>query len=241
MLKNMLAAALAFILAGLLFSQIAASVPLGASVTTISNDTATSAAAGLVNTTGGSITTIRLNGTSQNLRWKAYVGNASGKLSLDNSAGSSIYDWALTTITGEVYTTKTSGNVNWTGIGCANITQLETENANMNHTNRDDNISATFNAKNHTAFFIGTSQITANSCYSIHTYVNDAAQTQLFQEMPLYDAPASSGGNMVYVTTLEQDQLGFDNMAYDFQMIVPENGLAGWNSATAYYFYMELS
>jgi len=53
--------------------------------------------------------------------------------------------------------------------------------------------------------------------------------------MPLYD-----GTNIVYATIVETNQGGFDGKTYDFQMIVPENGLPSFSDATAYYIYIEL-
>ncbi len=240
MVKNIIAAALAAILA-ISLVQLSSSTPNGVTLTTVSNTTGSGAAAGMLNSTGGSITTIRLNGTTQNVHWKAFLGNVSGRLSLDDAAGMTVYDWTLTSQTGEVYATRKSETVIWDNISCANLTHIENENAALNHTNRDDNITATFPSKNHTLFYVGTASFTANSCYSIHTYVNDTAQDQLFQEMLLYDGSNSTNGNIVFGTTLEQDSYGFNNLTYDFQMIVPENGASSWASSTAYYFYMELN
>ena len=59
--------------------------PSGPTITFIANETKDPAAATLINTTGGSITTMALNATSQNLRWKAYVGNVTGTLTLDDA------------------------------------------------------------------------------------------------------------------------------------------------------------
>ena len=56
--------------------------PSGPIVTLISNETKSAAPATKINTTGGSITIMRLNATTQNPRWKAYVGNVTGTLTL---------------------------------------------------------------------------------------------------------------------------------------------------------------
>ena len=43
---------------------------------------------------GGTITTMVLSAVQQNDKWKAYVGNVSGSLTLDDSNGYTIYRWA---------------------------------------------------------------------------------------------------------------------------------------------------
>src|SRR3989338_9850945 len=56
-----------------------------------------------ITTPGGSFTTLVLNATTQTPRWKAYVGNVTGKLALDDASAKSIFDWSLASGTGEVY------------------------------------------------------------------------------------------------------------------------------------------
>src|SRR3989339_1648154 len=95
--------------------------PIGPTVTTISNTTKAAAGAATVNGTGndttypnkagGFIFKINLNSEQQNSRWKAYVGNVTGTLTLDDANSYTIYDWAITTsLTGEVYATRASGS-----------------------------------------------------------------------------------------------------------------------------------
>jgi hypothetical protein len=215
--------------------------PSGPVVTFIANETKNLAASTLINTSGGSITTMVLNATSQNLRWKAYVGNVTGTLTLDDAADNSIFEWDITSITGEVYATRTSGTINWSGANCSNITHMELENLALNHTNIDDNITSTFDSSTHEGFFVGTSEILANTCFAVNTFVNSTSQTESFEEVVLYDGTNHTNGNLIYASPLEQDTYGFDNQTYDFQMIVPENGLATFTSSTAYYFYVELA
>src|SRR3989344_8533797 len=68
----------------------------------------TSGSANTPHVSGGYIFTINLTGETQNARWKAFIGNASGVLTLDDSSGNTIYDWTLSTTTGEVYATRQS-------------------------------------------------------------------------------------------------------------------------------------
>lgn len=216
--------------------------PAGPDVISIRNETASSASATLINTTGGSITTMVLNITTQNLKWKAFVGNVTGSLALEDSAGYSIFDWTLNSVVGEVYATRSADTVSWVDVSCGNMTHITNEETALNHTsNPDDNISATFNAKNHDSFYVGVTEITENSCYSIYTNVNNKSQSNVFEEIILYDGTNPTNGDIIYATKLEQDALGYDNNPYDFQMILPEVGLSSWKSSTAYYFYVELT
>ena len=237
--KFSIIAAAFIILAGC--TILAYATPSGPSITFISNQTKQPSAARLINTTGGSITTVVLNATTQNPRWKAYVGNVTGTLTLDDASDNTIFDWTLTNVNGEIYATRFYGNINWSGTNCSNSTHIANENFALNQTNRDDNITKTFSSQVHNGFYVGTRQILANTCFSVHTYVNSTSQSSKFEEVVLYDGTNETNGNIIYSTPLEQDAYGFDNNTYDFQMIVPENGLATWTSSTAYYFYVELT
>ena len=143
-------------------------VPDGVTIIPIRNETKTPGSGGIINTTGGSITTVNINGTTQNVRWKAFIGNVSGRLTLDDASGATIFDWSANSIAGEIYTTRFVGSINWTGINCSNATNLINEDIALLHTSPDDNISATFSETTHDGFFVGTFQIAANSCRSIH-------------------------------------------------------------------------
>lgn len=240
--KKNLTAILAFALVLIMcFSQIAYSTPTGPTITFIANETKPTAGATKINTSGGTITTVTLNTTSQNLRWKAYVGNVSGTLTLDDANDNTIFDWTLTDVIGEIYATRSTDSINWTGINCSDTTHIENENRALNHTNIDDNITSTFDETTHSGFYVGTSVILENTCRAVHTYVNSSSQESNFEEIVLYDGTTEENGNIVYATPFEQNAYGFDNSTYDFQMILPDNGLSTWSSSVAYYFYVELT
>ena len=246
-------------------------LPTGPTITILGNQTKAVANATKVNSSingtlspGGYIFTTSLTSVQQNTRWKGYVGNVTGTLVLDDASDNRLFAWTLSSVTGEVYATRTSGNVNWTGINCtwiadakrnasdglsSNRTPETLENAALSHTNKDDNITATFNKANHTAITVGTRAIGKNECFSIQTYQRDAAQvfadsaTANFTQVILFDgAKNQTTGNVVYETKIESDITGYrSDSTYDFQMIVPENGAVGFSSSTAYYFYVELT
>lgn len=225
----------------IVLSLFAAGVPSGPTITYLSNETKQPSTAAMINTTGGSITTIVLNATTQDPRWKAYVGNVTGSLTLDDANDKTIYDWTLTSIVGEIYATRSSSTLNWSGANCSNSTHISNEEKTMNLSNKDDNITRTFNSQSHGGFYIGTREIAANTCPSLRTFVNDSTQSADFEEVVLYDGTNETNGNIIFATPLEQNAYGFDNNTYDFQMLVPENGLPTWTGSTAYYFYIELT
>jgi Na+-transporting NADH:ubiquinone oxidoreductase subunit NqrB len=179
-----------------------------------------------------------LSAIQQNQHWKAYVGNVTGSLTLDDAANYTIYDWNLATITGNVFASRFN-NVSWTNITCAPISLINTESAFNNMTLADsDRINATFNYTAHAQFDVATNTLLANSCNSTVTYINDTRQvpnaTQPFQEILVRD----TNNQFVYLTGIENNAQGFDNQPYDFQMIVAESDVKA--TSTTYYFYVEL-
>lgn len=191
-----------------------------------------------ITTSGGTIATIVLNATTQNPHWKAYVGNVTGSMVLEDAQGYSIYQWNVTIPAGEVYVTR-NDSIDWPSIRCANSSNIAGEEILMNHTaSADDSISKTFTRNVHKSFWTGDVEFIQNQCnHTLSTFVNGSMQssTSFFQEVVLWDT-----GNIVYATMMENSVIGFNTRAYDFQMIVPEKGWDGPVSSTPYYFYVEL-
>jgi hypothetical protein len=204
-------------------------------MTNISSQSPTPAGGYAMTAAGGTITTININATTQNPHWKAYVGNVSGRLSLQNSNNRSVYDWNITSTEGEIYATRKSSLVDWNSIACANLSQIQSDQTALNMTSSsEDSIVNTFNKKSHAAFYAGLTPIAEDSCNSTNMYVNGAASSD-FAEVLLYD-----GSYMVYAALIENSVTGFDGSSYDFQMIVPDSGLEGSQTPETYYFYVEL-
>jgi hypothetical protein len=216
----------------------AASSPEGPdSVSVIANETKTNVTAYTINISGGKISTINMSATVQNPRWKAFVGWVSGMFTLDDSTGATVYDWNIATVNGRVFATRNSSFVNWWIINCSNKSLLELENVALSHSNVNDNLTATFTVTGgtHDAFTVATRSISSNWCPTLNTYVNNSTQDGLFEEVAMYDNYST-----VYAALLEPNKAGFDGVEYDFQMIVPDNGLSTWTSSIAYYLYIEL-
>ncbi len=231
----------AFIIAILVFSvftvlRLTTATPYGPVLDYNNTETPGTSTSGLMlNHTKGKITTLRLNVSSPNTDWKGYVGNISGVLVLDDTNNYTLFKWNVTTVSGEIYATRNSGAINWGNIVCANSGNVSAEETAMGiGGSEDDSISNTFDDGNHPEFYVGTTQFTANQCtYSAYMYVNDQPQSSVFSEVLLSD-----GNYIIYTGILTNNQAGFDNNQYDFEMIVAENG--GISSNQAYYFYVEL-
>ena len=152
--------------------------PSGAQITYNQTETKTPAPAEYINTSGGTFTTLILYSETQNLRWKAYAGNVTGVLTLDDSGDYSIYQWSLTDITGEVYATRTNNSISWASIQCANETHIYNEEIALNHTtDADDSINSTFSYQLHRPFTVGIVPIPQSQCRSTFTWINDTAPT----------------------------------------------------------------
>lgn len=251
----------------IIFVSISSALPTGPTVTVYGNSSKATAAGTKINSSvngtispGGFIFTTALNSLQQNTRWKAYVGNVTGTLTLDDAQDNTIFQWSLSTVTGEVYATRASGTINWSGINCtwrgervpfyneSNRTVEETENLALSHTNKDDNITTTFRYANHSQIVVGSIIIPKNTCFALNTWQNDRAQVFAdsnnanFTQVILYDGTNTTNGNIVYETKIENDMTGYrSDSTYDFQILLPENGANGFSSSTAYYFYVELT
>ncbi|MBS3119748.1 hypothetical protein J4475_02900 [Candidatus Woesearchaeota archaeon] len=226
-----------FFTAGNLFTG---AVPEGASFDFNSTESLPVKSVGTITTAGGSFTVVNLNVTNQNSRWKAYVGNATGTLTLQDGNNYTIYDWSVSAPAGEVYATRGS-SVTWASIRCAGVSNITSEQTALNiSTLKDDSINNTFLNNSHKAMVVGDIILSNSSCFSIATYVNSTAQASdenaLFQELLLSDV-----NNIVYSTIIENNRPGYNNASLDFQMIVPDYGNETITSDVPYYFYIELS
>ncbi len=205
-------------------------IPVGATVTYISNSTMNATPSSGTYPTGR-IIVLNLNGLQQDYQWKAFVGNVTGKLTLDDASGNTIYDWTLATVSGEVYTSRYS-SVDWSTIACATTAVINNEETALGITSSDvDSISNTFTGSSST-IQIGTVQVTG--CPSTKTYNSTGQPSNDYEEFLLKD-----GNNyLIYGTIISDNANGFDNSTYDFQMIVADNETS--TTGSTYYFWVEL-
>jgi|FLOH01.1.fsa_nt_gi hypothetical protein len=212
--------------------------PVGGVISSNSTDAGRTVTPGSRTDDGGTFTTFILTATQQNYAWKAYVGNVSGSLVLDDSNNVSIYEWALTSTAGQVLVSR-SGTLSWGALNCSSDAVIEAENAALNMGDGDvDNINNTLNYTDHKAFTIAGNTINADSCPSNAWFVSDAAQTvdsnAAFQQIALND----SSSNLIYASEIETAATGYNGEKYDFQLLLPDDDTV--SQITPYYFYVEL-
>lgn len=235
-----IALALVLLLAASSFVYFVAAAPQGPTINYISNSTANNNAGSNRSTdNGGVIYTTNMNMLQQNANWKAYVGNITGSLTLDDASGYTIYNWAFTTIRGEVYATRAS-SVAWSSIACSSSTTIASEQSMMGMATSDiDSINNTYNYTSHPSINVTTVPITNATCRSTYTFINDAAQatseTNNFTAVLLHD-----NTNLVYTTIIADNVDGYETGAdtHDFQLLIPQN--KSTTTPTQYYFYVEL-
>jgi hypothetical protein len=228
---------IAAVLAVLVIRESAA-IPSGAVLTYQRNSTSNGSNPSTLNDSGGYIYVANINTVQQDTNWKAYIGNVTGSLTLDDSTGRTVYDWDLAVTTGEVYASR-NASVTWPSIGCAGGDNVSAENTFFGFsTLAADNINGTFNSSLHKSFIVGTKAIAQSSCNATALYINNVRQAvstaSTWQQILLSDGPS-----LVFASPLEQNSAGYDNQPYDFQLILPENGTVA--TATTYYFWAEIS
>lgn len=215
-------------------------------VTTTTPERRAETPAAQVNAQAGNVTAVTITNIQITEHWQGYYGNVSGKITLDDAFNNTLFDWGISTPKGEVYASNGS-SVSWSNVKCMNfsnngsvettghrynLTKLERF-FNINSTEKDG-IDETFNQTyvNTTGFTAGPNLIT-EKCPMLTTFVSDNYQTTAFKEVLLTD-----NLSIIYTALLEVDHTGFDNIIYDFQMLVNEDGHSA--GATNYYFYVEI-
>lgn len=239
-------------LSWILMIPAALAVPTGTNMTVINTESAGLTDSGTgkaVSAEAGNVTELFINSTRVTTRWQGYYGNISGRIVLDDAYNYSLYDWEIANPTGEIYAVNETATVYWSDIMCFNFSGNSTETIGLNITdvetdlmgasvNDIDGVNETFNLTytDPTGFNVGSVTINnQDECPLTYLYVSDAYQQTDYREVILTD-----NRSVVWTTILEPDgTTGYDNSAWDFQMLVGENG--DTDGGTNYYFYVELA
>ena len=221
------------------FTGIVSAVPGGATVTQSDNVTLAEAQGGTADAMGGNISQVNLAILQQTAKWQGYYGIVSGNIVLANAGGTSMFTWAITNRTGEVYATPNSSIPIWAnyyGNGAAtndvNIAFNLGTGSGVN-----DNATDTFNETSHTAFNLSGNVVS--------TATGPCAKTQnatsaSWETVILTDSDAGTAeSDFLFVGLMQENAKNFAGTACDYQMIVPDNPED--TATTAYYFYVELS
>jgi hypothetical protein len=251
-------------LALLVLPLVFALTPDGASGTYVrSSTTNTTHAPSSNGALAGNVTEIGINGQTATQSWQGYFGNVTGTIHLTDSSNNVFYNWTVSIPEGEVLASINS-SIAWTNIQCFNFTALGTYNSpagetpgatNLNGTNMSileadynitwddvDGVNETFllkGAATHDQFFIASRQFDIGECQNTRIYSNAGlGENDKFEEAILYEPTSSS---VIFATLIDNDVLGFDTKAHDFEMLVLENGHGTDVSTTTYYFFVELN
>jgi hypothetical protein len=233
---------------------IAASVPEGPTTLTIEDTSRrTAVASPTIDAVAGNVTQLTVEGLTVTQSWQGYYGNVSGTIVLDDASNNTMYQWDLASPEGEIYAatstvTWTSGNVRcWdmsktSDAGDSSYVMLSEIEPTLNIATDDiDGINETFTMGDNTTydqFYVGEFFIN-DSCANTQTFNgSEVADASSFQEVLLYD---NTSDVIIYTGIIEETEpIGFNDYAWDFQMLVAEDGHNGDTSVTTYYFYVEL-
>jgi hypothetical protein len=186
----------------------------------------------------GNTTAISMIVTSASTRWQGFYGNITGNISLGDSSGNALYNWAEVDVDGEVYAANYS-YVDWSRIYCVNFTANGLE-ENLNKStmdrflgysaadmNRSETANETFSSQYSGSLAIGSRTITTGDECPMVTL------NSVYQEVLLTD-----NTSVVFASIINDGATGFKNHPTDFEMIV---GVNGTGTPRNYYFYVELS
>jgi hypothetical protein len=191
-----------------------------------------------VSAQAGNVTELNIEAVAITEAWQGYYGNITGTFTLEDAQDNVFYNWSgLGSIAGEVYASRDQ-NVDWSTINCTNQTEINDEDAYLGKTGNDpDSVNQTFNETNHDRFAVGSTVLGPDECPSTNAYTDSGKNESLWQQVLLSDGDPDT----VYTTIIDEDQVGFNNKTYDFQLLVGENGNETSQAPTTYYFYTELS
>jgi hypothetical protein len=166
----------------------------------------------ILNGTRGYIYNLTIAESQPSIKWVGYVGNINGNFALQDASANMLYNWTITTITGEIYATKEtvvaggseydSTNFNnggipvWSSLVCANSSMVDLEEFRFNHSRTDeDSYSNTFESSfTNPQFYAGSKLVNNNAlgsgtCHGLYlNKLGDVGQTDSWRQMVLTDA-----------------------------------------------------
>ncbi len=206
----------------------------------------------------GNVTELIFTSQRSTMAWQGYYGNITGTIVLADANNNSMYSWAIAQAQGQIFAANTSG-IDWPSVRCVNYSasnDVTVSGQTLNLTTLEDSFGINLSDKdgfnetfNNTytcggadpCFRIATRMIRSGECPMVTTYVDGISQPTSFREVLMND---NNTGAVLFVALLEPHIDGFKTGVdqHDFQMVVAENGHAGFEeSTTTYYFYVQLS
>lgn len=218
--KALIAIAMALIMIAAAFAQ-----PIGFEVQSGAPVTKPFVSQGTVDALGGRATTLSAVTETQTVTWQGFYGEVAGNISLENAGEDILYSWTNAT-NGTVYLSR-KADVNFANITAVNVCDVDQD---ITGGSGSDRVNRTFKPSNNSELVVGYTTIAAGTACALNTYVNNASQSSLFEEVILTD----DGVTTIYATQIEENAPGFDGQPHDWQALVPSN-----LSTLTYYVYVE--
>ena len=201
-----------------------AATPGGAYVDNDDQGAYAGASAESINVKAGHVYSTNMSGVQNTYRWVGIYGNVSGVITLADSSGNYFYNW--TGASGVLVYASTGSSIDWGSLANATSADMDGWLENADYTDRYSN---TFTGA---AESIGSNIFTTLTSYYAQPYPTASG-------WKTYSLKDSS--NLVWAgKVLSSAATAYDGTTADFEMLLPENGTAGDDTATPYYFWLEL-
>ena len=198
----------------------------------------------------GNVTQLTITADQISQRWQGYYGNISGTIVLEDASNFTLFQWdtGVSNAQGEVYaaistvsnwaevycanlsTSQPGVNCTGPGIECLNITELQGKFGGA--VDASESITGTF--QNLSNISIHTRDLI--NCSAVHLFQNDStSRDNTWAEVILWE---NNTENVIFASIIDNDEWGFNNRTWDFQMIVGANQTP---QIYSYNFYVELT
>jgi len=233
--------------------------PYGANYTQVKTETAPLDSPQSIPAQAGNVTELNIFGFSTTQSWQGYFGNVTGTIQLADANDKAMYNWSLASPEGEVYSSTNGTGIQWANTQCFNFTALGNYTAesgtggttNLYGTNLSqlearftiagddvDGVDETFASLNHSLFYTSNREFNYGECKSTNIFSDSGeGEPWKFEEVLLYEPVSTS---VIFTSILDENALGFDSAAHDFEMLVLEDGHNTDTQVTQYFFYVEL-
>jgi len=178
---------------------------------------------------GGNITWLDIDGDQGTSIWQGFFGTVTGGIVLEDASGSNMYDWNLVKAEGEILATRYIVS-DWSKVNCTNQTEIYQEEERLNIANSSSQgINDTFLNTTHPSFEIAGRLMTG--CRS--TLTDNSTNPKVVFWNVLLNANSTT---TIYTAIMQDDTIGFNGTAVDFQLMVPTNYSTG---QAVYNLYLE--
>ncbi len=225
-----------------------AATPEGATnLTVVTSSTRQATPSSTLDSIAGNVSQLSITAYTQTQHWQGYYGNVTGTILLSDASGGTIYSWDTANPSGQIFASTSEVDFSDGNVECYNFSKagngylnLSAYEASLGMTeSSEDGINETFNLTNaYDPFYVSATYINETCPVTYLFNATNQSSKNTYQELLLYDLTAN---NTIFTSIIRPGGiLGFNNLEWDFQMIVAEKGSQGDTSTTEYYFYISL-